>query len=333
MKINNNLIKMLKKSYLPAISVSIFLLTVLFANMKKHSLAMAVESQKEQMLQCVTKEDAKSKFISVHINENFVGNVENQEVLNEFLLKLTKKYTDGLTPESVEILEKIEVKDEELNTAEIMDENTFFKIIENNGNPLITVKFVVIEDENEKNLCDFHKSIGNLKKQKITVPKFKVTYLNGKETARELFVGNIGVTSENATKDNCEKIKFTWPVPYTKKITSGFGFRGDGFHKGIDIACAGVKGHSIVAAWDGTVEKVSNGDGSYGKFVKIRHDNGLTTLYAHCDKIVVKENKKVTAGTVIAKVGETGSMCDGPHLHFEIIKDEKNLNPEEFLIG
>ena len=75
---------------------------------------------------------------------------------------------------------------------------------------------------------------------------------------------------------------------------------------------------------EGIVELVSK-EGDYGKHLKIRCNN-VTTLYAHCSNIFVKEGQIVAQGQPIAAVGSTGNST-GPHLHFEIIKDGVAIDP------
>ncbi|MBS1339810.1 MAG: M23 family metallopeptidase [Clostridia bacterium] len=63
-----------------------------------------------------------------------------------------------------------------------------------------------------------------------------------------------------------------------------------------------------------------------GNYIVIK-DNCVKTLYGHCNKLLVKKGDKVKQGDIIAEVGETGKAT-GPHLHFEIIKDERVIDPE-----
>jgi len=99
------------------------------------------------------------------------------------------------------------------------------------------------------------------------------------------------------------------------------------FHYGIDIEAE--KGTQIKAALAGEV-LVSDTDPTYGKYIKIKHNDGITTVYAHCSSLLVKKGQKVKQGSVIAKVGDTGAAV-GPHLHFEVWKDGKPLNPLNFI--
>ncbi len=110
-------------------------------------------------------------------------------------------------------------------------------------------------------------------------------------------------------------------------ITSGYGerdYNGETqFHKGADIAAE--KGSKIFAVFDGKVKTAEN-DPSYGNYIVLEHNDGLCTLYAHCDKLLVEKGGSVKAGDSIAEVGETGD-ADGSHLHFEVLKNGENIDP------
>jgi len=132
-----------------------------------------------------------------------------------------------------------------------------------------------------------------------------------------------GSTSVNL--NNITMPKFIWPL--LGRISSPFGLRGSGFHYGLDIT--GRTGNPIVAAASGTV--ISSGwRGSYGYMVEIQHNSGVTTLYAHASKLLVKKGDLVEQGQIIARVGSTG-YSTGPHLHFEVKANGKQINPITFL--
>jgi len=122
-------------------------------------------------------------------------------------------------------------------------------------------------------------------------------------------------------------------TPLIGKINSDFGYRKDpfkhrtGFHSGIDIDAN--YGQPIVATADGKVIKAS-WQSSYGKSVVIKHKNGYETLFGHLSEITVKEGDEVKVGDVIGKAGSTGRST-GTHLHYEVIKDGKRLNPKNYL--
>lgn len=99
-----------------------------------------------------------------------------------------------------------------------------------------------------------------------------------------------------------------------------------GYHTGVDLASE--MGTTISASIEGIVELVSK-EGDYGKHLKIRCNN-VTTLYAHCSNIFVKEGQIVAQGQPIAAVGSTGNST-GPHLHFEIRVDDRFVNPSKVI--
>ncbi len=109
---------------------------------------------------------------------------------------------------------------------------------------------------------------------------------------------------------------FTMPTTNTK-ITDIFGYRPRRrrMHYGLDIKV--YVGDTIRAAFDGKVRIVKNqGRRGYGKYIVIRHDNGLETVYGHLSKQLVDENQLVKSGEVIGLGGNTGRST-GSHLHFE----------------
>ena len=106
---------------------------------------------------------------------------------------------------------------------------------------------------------------------------------------------------------------FHMPTPSTR-ITSPFGPRWRRIHNGLDLIVN--IGDTIVAAFDGKVRIVRYERRGYGKYVVIRHDNGLETIYGHLSKQLVEENQLVKAGEVIGLGGNTGRST-GSHLHFE----------------
>lgn len=122
---------------------------------------------------------------------------------------------------------------------------------------------------------------------------------------------------------NCEQLEgeFGLPVPYPFIVTSPFGMRanptGQGyeFHNGIDF---GLNfGEPIFASLDGRVVVTQHSNFGYGNMVMIEHDNGMWTLYAHLQEILVTNGQLVRQGEVIATNGSTGNST-GPHLHYEI---------------
>ena len=116
-------------------------------------------------------------------------------------------------------------------------------------------------------------------------------------------------------------------------ITSGFGYRmhpvlgGRAHHDGIDFD-ANV-GDPVRSAGNGLV-KFAGWKTGFGNVVEIDHQNGYITVYAHNSAFIVKEGDLVRAGQVVAKAGSTGRST-GPHVHFEVHKDGRAVNPRAYL--
>jgi len=107
-------------------------------------------------------------------------------------------------------------------------------------------------------------------------------------------------------------------------------WRSHGHHKGLDLRAE--RGALVAAAADGKVI-FAGWRGSYGKLVKVRHANGYETRYAHLSRILVKKNERVKRGQVIGRVGNTGNARGtAPHLHYEIRRNGRALNPRTTLV-
>ena len=121
--------------------------------------------------------------------------------------------------------------------------------------------------------------------------------------------------------------------PVNGELTSNFGARvdpitkKDGVHTGADFAVA--VGTQIKSAISGTVVEVQHGNKSFGNFVRVKNGDIVTT-YAHCSTLKVKKGDKVKQGDIIALSGNTGKSS-GPHLHFEVSKDGRLLDPMKLI--
>lgn len=122
---------------------------------------------------------------------------------------------------------------------------------------------------------------------------------------------------------------FNWPL--NGKITSRFGKRRNRFHHGLDISAK--NGTPIKSVSDGIViisRNKLNGYSNYGQIVIIEHINGIQSLYAHNRVNLVEEGRCVRQGDDIAEVGSSGNAT-GNHLHLEIRKNGKPVNPLNYL--
>lgn len=225
---------------------------------------------------------------------------------NEFFLNLQKKFNWGVNNE----------QNDNVN-EEAQDQNTEETNIENSN-----------AESSEAN----NENVDN---SEISQNDASTEVTNNDTT--QLAVGGADETQQEKAKSQEEQdieyvkqnVSIIWPIKGV--ITSRFGNRTPteivtANHKGLDIA--GNMGDNIVSAMDGTVVQYSE-EGDYGKHLRIQSGEVLT-LYAHCSELLVQEGSTVKQGDVIAKVGATG-RATGPHLHFEIRRDDRFINPELIL--
>lgn len=229
---------------------------------------------------------------------------------NEFFLNLQKKFNWGVNNE----------QNDNVN-EEAQDQNTEETNIENSN------------AESSENTSEANNE--NVDNSEISQNDASTEVTNNDTT--QLAVGGADETQQEEEKSQEEQdieyvkqnVNIIWPIKGV--ITSRFGNRTPteivtANHKGLDIA--GNMGDNIVSAMDGTVVQYSK-EGDYGKHLRIQSGEVLT-LYAHCSELLVQEGSTVKQGDVIAKVGATG-RATGPHLHFEIRRDDRFINPELIL--
>jgi murein DD-endopeptidase MepM/ murein hydrolase activator NlpD len=123
------------------------------------------------------------------------------------------------------------------------------------------------------------------------------------------------------------KVPYAMPVDGTWRFTSGFGSRWGRMHAGVDLAAP--SGTTIVATADGVVTDAGRESG-YGNVVRVRHEFGFETVYAHLSKIRVKVGQQVSRGVQIGDMGSTGRST-GSHLHYEVRVNGNPQNPMTYL--
>ena len=155
--------------------------------------------------------------------------------------------------------------------------------------------------------------------------------MEGKLAEREAAIKSLGVSlSEIVLKEGQTPegmpVKRGW-------ISSNYGWRSSPvsgkrqFHKGVDIPAR--TGEPVIAVADGVVIK-SEKQAAYGNVIEINHGDGVRTLYAHNSKNLVSVGASVSKGDKIAEVGSTGRST-GPHVHFQVFKNGRVVNPKPFL--
>lgn len=168
-----------------------------------------------------------------------------------------------------------------------------------------------------------------LDEQRVLTPGEKLVIPGGTLPASEKkAVQAILLTSRCGQRGNLPaNPAFDWPV--RGRISSPFGWRQGTFHYGLDIAVP--HGSMIRAAAAGTVAETGTKQG-YGLMLVIDHSDDWNTLYAHCSRLLVQENEKVSQGQPVALIGATGNAT-GPHLHLEIRHGEQRFDPLLYLPG
>lgn len=169
--------------------------------------------------------------------------------------------------------------------------------------------------------------------------------LQKKGIRKELSIGGEFIDAENLKDDYFEKIEADidnfshiiqeYPIgmPSDGSVSSYFGHRQDpfnkrkAFHSGIDFDSG--YGDGVISTARGSVEK-AGWCGGYGKCVVIKHKYGYKTLYGHLSRVNVKPGQRIEPGQKIGEIGSTGRST-GPHLHYEIMKNGKKINPYKYL--
>ena len=153
----------------------------------------------------------------------------------------------------------------------------------------------------------------------------------------KIYEGQNPLTGIGTSANHSKTFRFVWPMPGST-ITQGFGptpywfepaYGGFAhFHTGVDQALP--EGSPVQAADDGVVILVGSGPYGYGNYVVLEHQGGLTTLYGHLNRALVKVGDAVTQSQPIGLEGSTGNST-GPHLHFELRINNQPVDPMPYL--
>ena len=245
-----------------------------------------------------------SNYISM-IQEKYQSTIENE--------KIEETQEENITEEqehSEEETQESQNEESETENTEDIQENIETSVEENIGGPLEeTINAEVVgETDSEEEIKVSFESEDTGESEKLS--------------------------EEEQMKKDAEEIKanINFIKPLTGVITSVFGWRNpksstvSKYHTGIDIAAN--QGTDIISATNGKV-KLASSKGAYGNHLKIEIGD-VTLIYAHCLSLEVKEGDEIKQGQVIAKVGSTGNST-GPHLHFEIRKEDRYVDPSLIL--
>lgn len=299
-------------------------------------------------------------LFKVTVNGEAIGYVTNKYEIEEEINNYIESEEEGVAFRNLEVETEYEpkfVSNQSSNKEEVLE-----KIKENISTTYtaygITIDddiktYVGTEEEADKIVADLQEeykdklalNIGvkqTFEKEKIdtveetvAVSKLKTENIDVKvaqieEEAKKAEEAKKTEESSNQTTTNNNKVVVAVRPISGGKITSRFGERSSvrsSTHTGLDLAAP--TGTTIKAAASGKVT-FAGYKGSYGYMIKIECDNGYEMWYAHCSKLYVSSGVRVSAGDKIAAVGSTGNST-GSHLHFEIRKNGKALNPQNYM--
>lgn len=230
---------------------------------------------------------------------------------------------------------------ESKSVVEFFERLHYMSVISENDNEMIlrleeARQDVEVKKELQQQAKEFLEQKAGEKEQRLQQLKADRSKIEGEISRSKVEIANLekeidkmieeskklnDVIKNLSTKKKYAGGSMVWPCPSSYNITSPFGnrkhpiLRKYKLHTGVDIGAS--YGASIVAANKGTVIMAQYDKNGYGNMVVIDHGGGITTLYAHASKLLVKVGQEVKAGEVIAKVGSTG-LSTGNHLHFEV---------------
>lgn len=299
-------------------------------------------------------------LFKVTINGEAIGYVTNKYEIEEEINNYIESEEEGVAFRNLEVETEYEpkfVSNQSSNKEEVLE-----KIKENISTTYtaygITIDdeiktYVGTEEEADKIVADlqdeykdklalnigvkqiFEKEKIDTVEETVAISKLKTENIDVKvaqieEEAKKAEEAKKEEESSNKTTTTNNKVVVAVRPISGGKITSRFGERSSvrsSAHTGLDLAAP--TGTTIKAAASGKVI-FAGYKGSYGYMIKIECDNGYEMWYAHCSKLYVSAGVRVSAGDKIAAVGSTGNST-GSHLHFEIRKNGKALNPQNYL--
>lgn len=264
-------------------------------------------------------------IIPINLSTDIIIKIENDKVVlskekielkkdlksNKFSIK-SSLYTDGL---KAKVPVKILTDAIKLFSFDI----DFQRDIQKDNE--LEISYETFYNENKENKENI--SYGNINYIKLILNKKYIEYFIFKTD--EGFIDYFDYEGKNV-----KKALLKTPIDGAR-LSSSFGVRKhpisgyNKLHKGVDFAAK--KGTPVFAGGNGVIEYIGN-NGGYGKYIRIRHNNSYKTAYAHLNnfKKNLYKGDRVNQGDVIGYVGSTGNST-GPHLHYEIIFQNKQINP------
>lgn len=290
------------------------------------------------ILQELIKQTKKNNFAGLEEQKNRLNNVTGLQQENTIntpprisillsLLEETVKERDDLKAKLVKALKKVDQLSYETDLSQQNNEQIFRQIEE-----ALVISVKPLEKMFKSVGLDLNSILNVIRNTysgyggpNLPISQLPIDSLTNNEKLAAKMVDQI--LELGAWRIAVQKIPFAHPLNETFQYTSGFGPRWGTMHYGTDMAAK--HGSAILATADGVIN-FAGWEKGYGKLIKIKHDFGYETRYAHLSKISVSVGQRISQGDRIGKMGNTGRST-GTHLHYEIRRNGKPINPMKYI--
>ena len=290
------------------------------------------------ILQELIKQTKKNNFAGLEEQKNRLNNVtglQQENTINTLprisillsLLEETVKERDDIKAKLVKALKKVDQLSYEADLSQQNNEQIFRQIEE-----ALVISVKPLEKMFKSVGLDLNSILNVIRNTysgyggpNLPISQLPIDSLTNNEKLAAKMVDQI--LELGAWRIAVQKIPFAHPLNETFQYTSGFGPRWGTMHYGTDMAAK--HGSAILATADGVIN-FAGWEKGYGKLIKIKHDFGYETRYAHLSKISVGVGQRISQGDRIGKMGNTGRST-GTHLHYEIRRNGKPINPMKYI--
>ena len=290
------------------------------------------------ILQELIKQTKKNNFAGLEEQKNRLNNVtglQQENTINTLprisillsLLEETVKERDDIKAKLVKALKKVDQLSYEADLSQQNNEQIFRQIEE-----ALVISVKPLEKMFKSVGLDLNSILNVIRNTysgyggpNLPISQLPIDSLTNNEKLAAKMVEQI--LELGAWRIAVQKIPFAHPLNETFQYTSGFGPRWGTMHYGTDMAAK--HGSAILATADGVIN-FAGWEKGYGKLIKIKHDFGYETRYAHLSKISVSVGQRISQGDRIGKMGNTGRST-GTHLHYEIRRNGKPINPMKYI--
>jgi len=290
------------------------------------------------ILQELIKQTKKNNFAGLEEQKNRLNNVtglQQENTINTLprisilmsLLEETVKERDDIKAKLVKALKKVDQLSYEADLSQQNNEQIFRQIEE-----ALVISVKPLEKMFKSVGLDLNSILNVIRNTysgyggpNLPISQLPIDSLTNNEKLAAKMVDQI--LELGAWRIAVQKIPFAHPLNETFQYTSGFGPRWGTMHYGTDMAAK--HGSAILATADGVIN-FAGWEKGYGKLIKIKHDFGYETRYAHLSKISVNVGQRISQGDRIGKMGNTGRST-GTHLHYEIRRNGKPINPMKYI--